>query len=97
MVPFEEEEERREKQRDIKEEVLVHYEQDITCLRIVLAVAGLDEVAKERPSYEDLGKFPDAEEKEDIESSEVSVGNELPPQLLRRKRGRKRGVNRRKR
>ena len=32
-------------------------------------VAGLNDVAKAGPSFEDLRKFPDAEDKEDIESS----------------------------
>ena len=63
--------------------MLVRYEQEITCLRIAFAVAGLDEVAK------NLRKFLDAKEKEVIESSEVGVDNELPPVVEEEVRGRR--------
>ena len=43
-----------------------------------MVVAGLDDVTKAGFSFQDLRKFPDAEEKENIESIEVGVDNELP-------------------
>ena len=56
--------------------MLVRYEQKIIRLRTTLAVAGLDDVAKAGPSFEDRRKFPDSKEKEDIESIGVEVREE---------------------
>ena len=55
--------------------MFVRYKQEIAHLRIALAVVGLNEFAKVRPSFEDLMKFFIAGEKEHQESSEVGEYN----------------------